>query len=186
MAHNNNEENQEYQGISKPAAAFGQGAVTGAKMGALGAGLGAAAGAFMHNKEAHELTDSTYNILDNISISGPKDTKALKETSKELWHSFGRGRKSAAAALVTAVGAGTIGAVVGLVRGAKKTTAAREQFDQLTVDNKELNDKLAASEKSLADVKSTVAVMGKHSEKSHVAELENRRAKSASREAGIA
>lgn len=176
MAHNNNEENQEYQGVSKPAAAFGQSTVTGTKAGVIGGALGAAAGALLHKEVTQVVEETAESAAKTGRMAG-----LINE-----WNTLGRGWKAAVAAGAAATVAGAVGSLVGAVKGVRKTQAAREQFDQLTSDNKELNDKLAASEKSLSDVKSTMAIMSQSSEKSHVAELENRRAKSASREAGIA
>ena len=71
---------------------------------------------------------------------------------------------------------GVAGAIIGAVRGVKKANAARTQFNEITGENRELKGKLYTIE--------TAVTM--NSQKSHVADLENQRAKQAAQSASVA
>jgi len=105
--------------------------------------------------------------------------------AKKIWHSVGRGGKTAIVAVAVAIPATIIAGVVGLFRGVNKTNDALNQFNEITNENKNLKEKLTTSEANIAQIKSVVAQVEKPVEKNHVAALEAGRSQQNSQAAAL-
>ncbi len=162
---------QEYKGLSRTASVFGQSFVDFFKGGAVGAVVGSIAGAVAHNKEVHE--------------SMPRvEHEAIAEMGKvkAYWHSAPRWAKAVGVSVVLGVLSAGVAGIVGAFRGFKKGDEAKEQFKEITGENKNIKEKLsdtqsrlASSEASMAEIRSAVAHQPEQ-QKSHVADLNAERA----------
>lgn len=173
----------EYKGPGEAAAALGQSQVDGYVAGAIGAGAGAIAGAALHDEKKMEKMINAAKTLEKAGVSSAKvarDTsrqiiakagsgvseealetavRVVRENGpiKQFWHEMGRGGKALAASVAGLLVIGTIGNLVGVVRGQKKAEAGRRQFEALATENTLLQEKLAAANTQLAENKSFVA-----------------------------
>ncbi len=192
MGDNKNTNEQEYKGLSKTASAFGQGDVDALKGLAVGGAIGAAIGAVSHSdevqKEATAKLRVSYDLLKRLNKL--EDKEALKSLKAELfkdvkssdilkgaWEALGRGSKALIGAAIIGTAVASVTQIVGYFRGAKKANAARQQFDEITAENRDLKEKLSAIETSAAQIKP---------EKSFVADLNEQRAKQAAQSPSVA
>ncbi len=183
MGDNKDSSDQEYKGLSKTASAFGQSDVDALKGLAVGGAIGAAIGAVAHSdevqKEATTKLRVSYDLLKRLNKLDDKE--ALKSLKTELfkdikssdilksgWEALGRGSKALVGAAIVGIAVASVTQIVGYFRGAKKANAARQQFDEITAENRELKGKLSVIEAVTAQTKP---------EKSFVADLNEQRAK---------
>ena len=87
---------------------------------------------------------------------------------KALWHSMSRGGKAIVTAIAGAAVVGTIAQMTGWVRGAKKSKAAREQFEEISAENAALRQGITAAQAQLDQSKSFVDAL--HNERGKSAE----------------
>lgn len=166
-------EQQEYKGLSRTASVFGQSSVDSIKGGVAGTVAGAVIGAIAHNKEMHEAVRNGNTSIDTSSISGQV---------KAGWHGAPRLGKSAVMAIGLGAVVSLIASIVGAFRGFKKADEAKEQFKEITGENKNIKEKLAdtqsrlaSSEASISEIRSAIAHHPEQ-QKSHVADLNAERA----------
>ena len=167
MSENVDSKEQEYKGISKTVASLGQSFNDGVDGLAVGGAVGAVAGGI------------SYAASSNVKEFIGRAATNVAESSGRI---AGTGSKFTAAVLVGAILVAPVFAIVksvtGLFRGAKKATAARAQFDEITTENRELKSKLSGIE--------TAAEIVTGNQKSHVTDLENQRAKQAAQGTSVA
>lgn len=187
MSDNKDSNGQEYKGLSKTSSAVGQGFVDGAKGLVVGGAIGAVVGAVAHNKEAQK--EAINNVMDSSDIINQLGELNNKKAAKELfrdvkltgilktgWNAIGRGGKALVGAAIVGIAVASVTQIVGYFRGAKKANAARQQFDEITAENRELKGKLSVIEAVTAQAKP---------EKSFVVDLENKRSQQASQAPAI-
>jgi hypothetical protein len=151
-----------------------------------GAVAGAIIGAALHDKECTE------ELKKEISEFGKEkfknSFKHLGAADQAYYHYNSLSRAGQAGVLAVGLGAITaiIGSVVGLFSG-RKSKQTKDRFNEITDENKNLKEKLAASEANIAQIKSAVAQVGKQDDipSSHVANLEAARAKQGERVAAL-
>ncbi|MEZ5691418.1 MAG: hypothetical protein R3D71_07120 [Rickettsiales bacterium] len=137
----------EYKGVDEATVKVGQSEIDSSKGSSLGLTVGGALGAVSHNKEKHAAAISK---LDKV-FDGAENKKGLLESlkkmkSSELWASTGRGAKAVIIAIPLSIVGSIIGSLSGLSNGEKKYKEAKEQFDDLVKENKDLSRKVAAYE----------------------------------------
>jgi hypothetical protein len=160
---NKDSNQQEYNGVGKTSSILGQGVGDSIKGLAGGAVVGGAIGAVMHNKEKSE------DFLEKGGLG------KIREVLHTLAVNKGRFGRASGTAVLVALPVAAVAGISGLFRGAKKAEESRDQFNEITSENKELKGKLAATEASIEHIKSAVSQVEAPSEKSHVADIEAKR-----------
>lgn len=192
-----NSDKPKYKGPSDTVVAFGQSGVDSLIGTVAGAGIGAAGGALSHN-ENKRFWAKIARKINNVTqkqpipkerweieheISGISSSPEVIETAenflkkngafKSEWHSISRGAKIAIGALAGAMILGTVMQITGWIRGAKKSRAARDQFEDLATENQALKLSLATIETRAAGAKSFTSALEK--ERAEAATVENTR-----------
>ncbi|MGE0754977.1 MAG: hypothetical protein AB7L92_07425 [Alphaproteobacteria bacterium] len=183
---------REYKGLGETAAALGQSQVDGYVGSAIGAAAGAAVGGIAHNQKTYDAVKLAQDTVEKaraqaiaaqngeiwkLPKSGRVSEEALetaenvlkeKGTAGKLWHGASRSGKLLIGAVAGAVAIGTVGNLVGMVRGQKKAQQGREQFDELVAENRALKHQLELAETHHGRSKSFTAAV--ESERSQSAE----------------
>ena len=155
------ENNKKYAGIGPVAGALGQASVDGIIAGAGGTVVGAVVGAASHNAKKQEAALQQFDGLAEELTQGNVGT-----VIKSAWNALPRVGKGIVAAVGVGIAAAGIGEVVGLFHGAKKASAGKEQFNQLTAENAALGEKLHAAEETVEKTKSFAKTITEEREKS--------------------
>lgn len=184
-----NSDKPKYKGPSDDVVAWGQSEVDGATGFLAGAALGAATGALTHNKEKHVQAELAFKTkakiffeklkrgatvpgdewkagqsIPGVSSEAIETVESFFEKNKGLkgfWHSMSRGSKAIVGAIAGAMVISTVAQIVGWIRGAKKSRAARDQFEDLATENQALKLSLATIETRAAGAKSFTSALEK-------------------------
>lgn len=151
----------EYKGPSDAVTALGQSQVDGWVGGIAGAAVGAVGGALVHDEAKHKnivgaLEKSVKKVNNKKVIKGVESVFEKEGVFKAIWHAATKPGKALIGALGGAIIIGVIGQMTGAFRGARKAKEARQQFDDITSENLELQHKLEAAEAQVAQSKSFV------------------------------